>query len=689
LVEAGGALEPAHQDGIRRALRQFRPEGGRLVFALGRSAIVRAQVCTALGGTVVELHEDEADPWALLDGVGDRIVVVGLSVAATPALFARLNLGRERVQRRALRLVVWLKQVGQMELIREAAPDLWAHRAGFLPFLTEEDLPIDEADPGPSLLVRITEQEGRIGSWRGDPGGKLWAKLDLVHLLSEAGQYERARNVLDGLERRWRRLRLPAGARDAIEVARRQTKIPVARLETALPTRLRTKGQVAEWADGLAQLVALGKLQRVSEALENASGIAGSPGVSLDVNRGVLLSVLGSALDSPVQIELGLGELKRSFPLMNPASRHLYASRMAATSARTQSEAQRLRGDWLPALESLAQAGNAAAQTGAGPTALLLIDGAKLAWMAGLPGLGALWLKRAIVQGQTTGMGLQAAVLRDALRLAPGPIDPEWVSTARALIPQLLEAGQQCDLWAAVGLADDPSLARRELQHRRARHGYDGFVAARALCRMELALGEGRQAAANARSAMTYADKHGGYALRAQLWADAATGYRMAREWGAAADAVTEAQRILTTAPVDLHPASLLVQLSREQAALCTQRGALDEAAAVFAPARSILQARGVRLLEIELLVAATRFGGGSRASFGQQALELAIEIGLPALEADVLLELAALSTEQGAVDTYALERATWWIERIGDRAARRRLAEVQASLLPSSPLKL
>ena len=66
----------------------------------------------------------------------------------------------------------------------------------------------------------------------------------------------------------------------------------------------------------------------------------------------------------------------------------------------------------------------------------------------------------------------------------------------------------------------------------------------------------------------------------------------------------------------------------------------------------------------------------GSR--WRQRAVELAVELGLPALEADALLELATSDPS----DHHALDRAAWWIDRIGTRTARRRLAQVRGTPL-------
>ncbi len=686
------AWEPVHAEAVRRIHRALRPSGGRLVFAVGAARTLRERLVEELqqaGGLpvrAVELDRDVVDPWADLQGGADAICVVGIPPDAGSALFQRLNLGREGVSRRGLRVVLWLSRLDQMELLRTTAPDLWAHRVAFFPFISIADLPVGDLPTPRPIGDQLREVEARLAAWRGsDKAGQMVWMGRRIMLLFEAGRVEEARLESGRLEERAKR----AGPADRWASRRALARSRLRMSDGEGPhSALASTGAMEKNPDEHVRLLArtrrlgslgnLGHLDRLAKELE--SDVELSPSSGRDsahrVNRAL----------RRLQLTQELGDFDAVNRWLEDGEREAAARPdFEAESARLHimfkmAEADRLhqQGHWLDALQVVHRAAHLSGESGTSELLALLRQGANIACTAGLSELGRNWSTETLRLSRSGGPILKAQSLTVALSDPADPSAANHLAAARALLSQLHDRSAECDLLCALGLNSDAEAEAR-LHSLARRHGYDGYLASRALFDLYSESNEGAQAAVAARGALPYAEKHGGFALKAEIHLDIALGCRQAGDEAGQAAALAAADRELATVSTTLHPYKLLCNRAGIAASLAQGRGDLAQAEEVFRTILRYLRERGLRLAELETLVGACRFGGIARRGFGEEASLMAIELGLPLFEARATLELCALSAEEGRPDLAGFNGARSWLEQIGSRSDRRRLAEVQA----------
>lgn len=404
------------------------------------------------------------------------------------------------------------------------------------------------------------------------------------------------------------------------------------------------------------------------------------------LNREAFAVLLAESTADAGQLRCHLEMVEALFPMTGELPVRIQGARHVANTARGRAVACLLAGDWLDALRKVHTGAHSAEAGGAGTAVTLLDLGVRIARDAGLLTLAEAWTDRALVLASRAGPTSEGRLLTSLLTSGTlsAARQADLLPRALDLAPQIRDFQLSCDLQAAAGVAGAPEPARSALRRRLRRHGYERFCAGRALARMERALCNGVAAADATHAAMDYASRYGGFALRAELWLDLATAGRLAGQADLVEEALAQAARALAEVDEALHPAELRATLAREQGAHHQGRGEVELADRALWAEVERLRDRGARNLAQMALVAACRFGGPRRAEAGQAALELALEIGLPALEADALLEQAALAAEAGNPEPYALDRARWWIERVGSRADRRRLDEVLAMHSPA-----
>lgn len=697
MAESLETLDPAHQDALRRLRRWFRAPGGRLVVAVGADPAIRAEVARALGEVaVLELDPDEPAPWEILVRHRAQLVLAVLPPDSPHSLLQRLNVGREQVARQGLRLILWLSSLSTMDGLRLAAPDLWAHRSGWLPFLSEADLPAPAGPLPPSVDEQLAELEARIASWPAeDKVGRFQAEANAVWLLTEAGHLDGARERQRSLELGWRKLPpfLRWMCRPHLEQARTHAhaeRAPHERLSALDPERLSDtpEEQLLAWVTRLAMLNRLGWLNRSKAEVSRQPppGLDQSGRAAWRFNQSAHLASAAINTADLATARRAIDQLWPAFSELNDESRAFQEARARKQLAVQTVQASLIASDWLDALREVHTGASVSQAGGAGTTYELLDLGLRVARDAGLLTLAEAWTDRALLLAQRAGPTAEARLLTSLLTSGTlsAARQADLVPRALDLAPQIRDFQLSCDLQAAAGVAGAPEPARSALRRRLRRHGYERFCAGRALARMERALCNGVAAADATHAAMDYASKYGGFALRAELWLDLATAGRLAGQPDLVEEALAQAARALAEVDEALHPAELRATLAREQGARHQGRGEGELADRALWTEVERLRDRGARSLAQRALVDACRFGGPRRAEAGQAALELALEIGLPALEADALLEQAALAAEAGNPDSYALDRARWWIERIGSRADRRRLHEVLAMHSPA-----
>jgi hypothetical protein len=675
--------EPAHVDAARRIGRQLR--GGRplLHFAVGADQRLQDRLATELGGAVLRLDPSAGEPWSQIESVTAPVRVVGVPKDASSAFLTRLNLGRERVQQAGLQVILWLEGLEMVHRLAETAPDLWAHRGGLDYFLSEADLPPPPGDDTPNYTIAAQDLQSRISTWPTHyRQERLHLQAILATLLFMSGRQDAAARLHEAT------VQALQGALDDAHAETIEILNALRLLHPALPRILNDRPRsiqvlILEHVAALGRSLQRGKLDEVDRDITETRRIRLDESYAPLLHLYLCLLQMGLALrlSDPRGFEAAIRShqsrrqdlrflVPEGFPLPDVPSEIGLSADLAL-----------LQGDWLPALRALhAAAPQSPSQPGLF-SASVHIERADLACQAGLVGVARRCLRRGYQNTQPLGLTARVDFLARALRAFAGRpsrlLPLAWLREAQALHSSVHVRAILIPLLAALGLVGHASLARQRLSTLARRNDYDGHRAALGLARLELDLHKPRAACAAAHRALVFAQKHGGYALIAEVWLLLATAARACADSALQDEATQAAEAQLLRVEPRLRPPKLRLDLARERAALLQAQGQGAKADALFAPLRAEFHERGLKMIAHETLLAAARFGGPGRVEAAEAAIRLAWEVGLPILEARALLERAALPDPP----PNALEKARWWIEQIGERAELTRLAEVQRAI--------
>lgn len=676
----------------------------------------------------IEVGEGERGPWACVEetlrvaGPRDHVVyaVHGLPrLAGRPDTgvdaYRELNLARDNVAATGVHLLVCLADVGEVAEFARRAPDWWSRRNELVTLLSDADFPAVPArrPAAPDRWDARIEAAGRRRAWaaRGrDVLGEISALDEMVMLLWEQGRFDDAERTLAEIRRlndenAALRSQHPALARilfgRAAEIASARGRdrdvraLAVSLLEDP-STPPGTRRRVLHHDAGAAAALGYRReaLARNEEALRTPPDGGATSDADLWYERGRILQVGGF-------VHAARAALRRSEAASPDETLAAWISDVRGVLDAACGDAEAALGQLLAAERGFG-AGGAHRYV-----AIIRKEIADRYWVLGHPEPALRWLRWSVddlrYQQSPTGLGWRLSTLGDWLATVPrhhAEARATYEEAARvfqAALHQPRDASLRVDL--AIGLAsvywlDLASLDSEAAPPLRTR-GLTVLQEARGLvsdpellgrldweeAKVLQAVGAHSDAVARAERARGWAAAFRGPSVQGEIEGlRAGIGLR-AGDW-AMARAAAEAM----TALVEGESVYLLrdAWVARARALL----GSGEPAGDAWAQARGVLQAQGLRVAEVEVLLDRldpdiATVPRDVSLGLAREALELARDIAHPRTEARAWMVLAEV--DSGAASERALTEAWEISAELGPpaRVARlRRLAEARGVVL-------